>query len=129
MILVKVIKHSIPMMIAFVVITGLTFAGMKYWPTAFMPEEDQGWFLTTFQLPSDATRERTQNIVQDFEGNLSGKSDIKNNISILGWGFGGAGQNVGVSFTTLKDFDERTTPSSEYANSLNTVMAKAVKAV
>lgn len=125
MILVKVIKHSIPMMIAFVVITGLTFAGMKYWPTAFMPEEDQGWFLTTFQLPSDATRERTQNIVQDFEGNLSGKSDIKNNISILGWGFGGAGQNVGVSFTTLKDFDERTTPSSEYANSLNTVMAKS----
>ena len=90
-----------------------------------MPEEDQGWFLTTFQLPSDATRERTQNIVQDFEGNLSGKSDIKNNISILGWGFGGAGQNVGVSFTTLKDFDERTTPSSEYANSLNTVMAKS----
>lgn len=125
MILVKVIKHSIPMMIAFVVITGLTFAGMKYWPTAFMPEEDQGWFLTTFQLPSDATRERTQNIVQDFESNLSGKSDIKNNISILGWGFGGAGQNVGVSFTTLKDFDERTTPSSEYANTLNAVMAKS----
>lgn len=124
MILVKVIKHSIPMMIAFVVITGLTFAGMKYWPTAFMPERDQGWFLTTFQLPSDATRERTQNIVQDFESNLSGKSDIKNNISILGWGFGGAGQNVGVSFTTLKDFDERTTPSSEYANTLNAVMAK-----
>ena len=98
---------------------------MKYWPTAFMPEEDQGWFLTTFQLPSDATRERTQNIVQDFESNLSGKSDIKNNISILGWGFGGAGQNVGVSFTTLKDFDERTTPSSEYANTLNAVMAKS----
>jgi multidrug efflux pump len=40
-------------------------------------------------------------------------------------GFGGAGQNVGVSFTTLKDFDERTTPSSEYANTLNTVMAKS----
>ena len=43
-ILLKIVKHTIPTLIIFVVITGLTFAGMKYWPTAFMPEEDQGWF-------------------------------------------------------------------------------------
>jgi multidrug efflux pump len=89
-----------------VVITGLTFAGMKYWPTAFMPEEDQGWFLTSFQLPSDATAERTQKIVKEFEDHLNERSDVKSNISIMGWGFSGAGQNVALAFTTLKDFSE-----------------------
>ena len=36
--LLKIIKHTVPMMVIFLVITGITFAGMKYWPTAFMPE-------------------------------------------------------------------------------------------
>jgi flavoprotein len=31
--------------------------------------------------------------------------NVKSNTTIMGWGFSGAGQNVGVSFTTLKDFE------------------------
>ncbi|WP_336943966.1 multidrug efflux RND transporter permease subunit AdeB [Acinetobacter modestus] len=123
LILLKVIKHSIPMMAIFVVITGLTFAGMKYWPTAFMPEEDQGWFLTSFQLPSDATAERTRGVVNEFENSLKDNPDVKSNTTIMGWGFSGAGQNVGVAFTTLKDFKERTSSASEMTNDVNETMA------
>ena len=75
--LLKIIKHTVPMMVIFLVITGITFAGMKYWPTAFMPEEDQGWFMTSFQLPSDATAERTRNVVNQFENNLKDNPDVK----------------------------------------------------
>ncbi len=28
--LLKIIKHTVPMMVIFLVITGITFAGMKY---------------------------------------------------------------------------------------------------
>ena len=122
-ILLKITKHTIPMMIAFVIITALTLAGMKYWPTSFMPEEDQGWFLTTFQLPADATRERTAKIVDTFEHNLKDQTDVNRNISIMGWGFSGSGQNVGVSFTTLKDFNERKTSAAELTNKINADMA------
>ncbi|WP_202744103.1 efflux RND transporter permease subunit [Acinetobacter pittii] len=124
-ILLKVVKHTIPTLIIFVVITGLTFAGMKYWPTAFMPEEDQGWFLTSFQLPSDATAERTTKIVKDFENHLNEQSDVKSNISIMGWGFSGAGQNVALAFTTLKDFGERDKSTTDYTNFINAEMANS----
>ncbi len=122
-ILLKITKHTIPMMIAFVIITALTLAGIKYWPTSFMPEEDQGWFLTTFQLPADATRERTAKIVNTFEHSLKDQADVNRNISIMGWGFSGSGQNVGVSFTTLKDFNERKTSAAELTNKINIDMA------
>ncbi len=124
-ILLKVVKHTIPTLIIFVVITGLTFAGMRYWPTAFMPEEDQGWFLTSFQLPSDATAERTQKIVKEFEDHLNEQSDVTSNISIMGWGFSGAGQNVALAFTTLKDFGERNKSTTDYTNFVNAEMAKS----
>ncbi|MGM7313011.1 efflux RND transporter permease subunit, partial [Acinetobacter baumannii] len=122
-ILFKVIKHTIPMMVLFIIITAATFAGMKFWPSAFMPEEDQGWFLTTFQLPSDASTERTKNVVKEFETSIQNNPDVKSNTSILGWGFGGSGQNVAVAFTTLKDFKERKSSASEMTNSINGTLA------
>lgn len=32
-------------------------------PTSFLPDEDQGVFLTMIQLPSGATQERTQKVL------------------------------------------------------------------
>lgn len=125
LLLLKVIKHTIPMMVIFVVITAITFAGMKYWPTAFMPEEDQGWFLTSFQLPSDATAERTRNVVNEFEQHLKDNPNVKSNTAILGWGFSGAGQNVAMAFTTLTDFKDRTSTATEMTNSVNAFMANS----
>jgi len=113
------------MMVVFVVITGITFASMKYWPTAFMPEEDQGWFLTSFQLPSDATTERTRNVVNEFESSLKDNPNVKSNTTIMGWGFSGSGQNVAVAFTTLTDFKDRTSTATEMTNAVNATMANS----
>ena len=81
--------------------------------------------LTSFQLPSDATAERTTKIVKDFEGHLNEQSDVKSNISIMGWGFSGAGQNVALAFTTLKDFGERDKSTTDYTNFINAEMANS----
>ncbi|MFH4351568.1 efflux RND transporter permease subunit, partial [Acinetobacter baumannii] len=79
----------------------------KQVPTAFMPEEDQGWFMTSIQLPSDATQERTKKVVTEFQEHLNKEVGIQDNMAILGFGFSGSGQNTAMYFTNLLPFEDR----------------------
>ena len=76
-------------------------------PSAFLPEEDQGYFITSIQLPSDATMERTLDVVKLYEQHVATRPGIEVNQSILGFSFSGAGPNAGLAFTMLKDWKER----------------------
>ncbi|CDZ78666.1 Acriflavine resistance protein B [Legionella massiliensis] len=78
-------------------------------PTSFLPEEDQGLVLTMMQLPAGATLERTQKIadqVYDYYATQEGKNAVST-FSVVGFGFSGRGQNAGIAFTTLKDWEKR----------------------
>lgn len=46
-------------------------------------------------------------MVKSFEEYVATRPGIKSNISILGYGLSGSGTNAAVSFTMLKDWDER----------------------
>ncbi|MBN7764478.1 efflux RND transporter permease subunit [Pectobacterium brasiliense] len=83
------------------------FLSMRSVPSSFLPEEDQGYFLTSIQLPSDATEERTLGVVKTFEGTVLGREGIETNLSIMGFSFSGSGPNSAMAFTTLKDWGER----------------------
>ncbi|MFJ5456633.1 multidrug efflux RND transporter permease subunit [Pectobacterium sp. CHL-2024] len=83
------------------------FLSMRSVPSSFMPEEDQGYFLTSIQLPSDATEERTLGVVKTFEDTVLGREGIEANLSIMGFSFSGSGPNSAMAFTTLKDWGER----------------------
>lgn len=85
----------------------LLFFTMKSIPSAFLPEEDQGYFLTSIQLPPDATSERTLNVVKEFEDTILGREGINANLSVMGFSFAGSGANSALAFTTLKDWDKR----------------------
>lgn len=76
-------------------------------PSSFLPEEDQGYFITNVLLPSNATSERTLKVVKTFEDYVATRQGIQSNISILGYGLSGYGPNTAVCFTTLKDWDKR----------------------
>ncbi|MBK1891310.1 multidrug efflux RND transporter permease subunit [Undibacterium sp. 14-3-2] len=76
-------------------------------PSSFLPEEDQGYFMTSFQLPSDATTERTLDVVKVFEKHVASRPGIDANQSILGFSFSGAGTNTAMAFTMLKDWSQR----------------------
>lgn len=82
-ILVKLLKHIFTVMIVFVVLTGFLLFAFKSIPTAFLPEEDQGSFITSFQLPADASQERTLTIVKSFEEHLKSRESIKENVLSL----------------------------------------------
>lgn len=81
-------------------------------PTGFLPDEDQGYFITMVQLPPGATQERTQEIVSQVEKYYLAQPEVKNTIGIVGFSFFGRGQNAGLVFTRLKDWSERKSPES-----------------
>lgn len=78
-------------------------------PTSFLPEEDQGVFMTMAQLPAGATQERTQKVLdavtQYYLNNE--KANVKSVFTVNGFSFSGQGQNAGVAFVSLKPWDER----------------------
>lgn len=63
--------------------------------------------MTSFQLPADATSERTGRAVEQFERYLQTREDIGANLSVLGFGFSGSGPNAAMAFTELKDWKQR----------------------
>ena len=80
-------------------------------PTGFLPTEDQGIGIVQFQLPPGATQNRTQEVqtaVENFFLKNEGK-DVATMFSASGISSGGApgGQNTGLGFTALKNWDDR----------------------
>lgn len=101
------VRRSGRMMAAFAVLVALLGLAFSILPSAFLPEEDQGYFMTSFQLPSDATQERTLDLVRKFEAHTAARPAVDSNLSILGFGFSGSGANTALAFTMLKDWDRR----------------------
>ncbi len=99
------------------------FAGINFQklPSSFLPDEDQGVVMTLAQLPVDASLERTNEVMdrlakyymEDEEDNLKGI------FTIAGFSFAGAGQNMGMSFLPLKDWEERQGPENSAQNIAN----------
>ncbi|ELQ6223696.1 multidrug efflux RND transporter permease subunit AcrB [Cronobacter turicensis] len=78
-------------------------------PSSFLPEEDQGVFLTMAQLPAGATQERTQNVLDEVTNYYltQEKANVNSVFTVNGFGFSGRGQNTGLAFVSLKNWDER----------------------
>lgn len=78
-------------------------------PTSFLPEEDQGIVLTMMQLPAGATQARTQKVAEQIYEYYATKEkdNVVSTFSVVGFGFNGRGQNAGIAFSTLRNWDER----------------------
>ncbi len=78
-------------------------------PSSFLPEEDQGVLLSAAQLPSGATQQQTQKVLDDINNYYltKEKDNVDSVFTVNGFGFSGRGQNVGLAFISLKNWDER----------------------
>ncbi|HAT30190.1 MAG TPA: hydrophobe/amphiphile efflux-1 family RND transporter [Janthinobacterium sp.] len=78
-------------------------------PTSFLPAEDQGVLFSQVQLPTGATQQRTLKVIEQVEQHfLVGQKDaVASVFSVAGFSFGGNGQNTGIAFVRLKDWDLR----------------------
>lgn len=109
-------------MLVYVAIVGAVAYGYGTLATAFVPEEDQGSFMTSITLPAEATAERTQNVVDLFEKHAQTRPDIVNNLTIMGFGFSGSGTNTAMAFTSLRDWDKRSGSVDDEVNAATEAM-------
>ena len=91
-----------------IIVAGMAFLFVRL-PTSFLPDEDQGVFLTMAQLPAGATQERTQKVLDEVTDYYlkEEKANVNSVFSVNGFGFSGRGQNTGIAFVSLKNWDER----------------------
>ena len=89
---------------AIIAVVGVMYVRL---PTAFLPNEDQGTMLVSIQLPPGATRERTQNVMEQVEAFMLKQPEVQSMVGVLGFSFSGQGQNAAFGFITLKDWSER----------------------
>ena len=76
-------------------------------PGSFLPEEDQGYFISVIQLPPGATRERTLEVLSSVEQHYLQQKEVEHVIGVAGFSFFGRGQNAAITFVRLKGWDER----------------------
>ena len=94
-------------------------------PTSFLPEEDQGVLINLVQLPQGATLERTNKVMKKLEEHFLSEESVESIFTVAGFSFAGQGQNMGLAFVKLKDWDERKDPSQ----SANAIIGRAWGAV
>ncbi|ATF47680.1 efflux RND transporter permease subunit [Citrobacter sp. C348] len=108
-----------------VIVVGMAVLFMRL-PTSFLPEEDQGVFLTMIQLPAGATQERTQKVLDQVTHYYlnTEKANVESVFTVNGFSFSGQGQNSGMAFVSLKPWEER----SGTENNVESIIARATRA-
>jgi hydrophobe/amphiphile efflux-1 (HAE1) family protein len=78
-------------------------------PSGFLPDEDQGEIINLITLPAGATQSRTEAVgrLVDRHYMQDEKADVEAIFTATGFSFTGYGQNVGIAFVRLKDWNDR----------------------
>lgn len=96
------------------IVIGLIF-GFNRLPTGFLPNEDQGVLIVMVELPPGATLEQTMSVLnKTSQFYMNEKADsVKEIFTVAGFSMVGRGQNMGLGFIRLKDWDERKRPDQK----------------
>ena len=124
---VRRMARRVPVSLAVYVLllVGLGLIFMRL-PGGFVPQEDQGTLYANVQLPPGATRERTADVIEQVGRHFyeTEKALVAGAMNVYGFSFGGRGQNVGLVFVNLLDWEER--PDAE--DSAAAIAARATRA-
>jgi len=95
--------------VVIVVLMGFLFIRM---PTSYLPDEDQGSLYVQAILPGNSTLEQTQDVLNTVSDYVLGqeKEAVESCLTVSGYSFSGRGQNVGLAFVKLKDWNLRNRP-------------------
>lgn len=111
----RIVGRSFSQPIRYLVVYGVIVAAMVFFflrlPTAFLPDEDQGFIVCQVQLPAGASQERTLKVIEQVEKHFleNENKTVESLITVTGFSFAGRGQNMGLAFVKLKDWKERPT--------------------
>ena len=102
-------------MSTFVVLSAIALLLFVKWPTTFMPEEDDGYFIVSVQLPAASSLERTEAVGKQIDAILKQYPEIKTFLGVNGFSVMGGGElpNAATYFVVLKNWKER--PGKEHS--------------
>lgn len=109
----KIVRKPWRYVLIYLVITAITAWAFLRLPGSFLPEEDQGYFISVVQLPPGSTQERTIAVLDQVEKWYLKQPEIENVIGIVGFSFFGRGQDAAIAFVRLKDWSLRSAPGSD----------------
>ena len=103
------LAHPFISIIIYFAISGVAFYGFLKWPTGYIPAEDQGYFMTSIQLPDGASLERTEKVVDALAAEIKQIPYVKDVMSVSGYSMMGAGalSNYGSYFVILEPWKKR----------------------
>jgi len=95
--------------VIFLLIVGALGFLFKRMPTGYLPDEDQGILFTQVILPANATLEQTKGVLEQVRTHFQEDEHeaVESVFTVAGSSFSGAGQNNGLAFAKLKDWDLR----------------------
>ena len=100
---------------SFLVLSAIALLLFVKWPTTFMPEEDDGYFIVSVQLPAASSLERTEEVGKQIDDILKRIPEIKTFLGVNGFSVMGGGElpNAATYFVVLKNWSER--PGKEHS--------------
>ena len=104
----KLLNRTGRALVAYGAVIGVVVLLFTQLPTAFLPEEDTGEFMTVVMLPTGATQAQTLDVVRQAEQHfMTQEPAVASTLAITGFSLYGNGQNAAMLFLTLKDWKQR----------------------
>lgn len=102
------LERPVTAFISYAVFTAIAILLFTKWPSTFVPDEDDGYFIAVVQLPPASSLERTQAVGKQINAILDTYPEVKNYIGISGFSImGGEQSNSGTYFVVLKPWGDR----------------------
>ena len=110
-----IIRRSLIFLGVFGVMLFLIVGLFKIIPGSFLPDEDQGYFITMVQLPDGASKQRTDAVLGKIERYFLSNPAIHSTDALSGQNFifSTRGPNTATMFLPLRHWDERTKPQEQ----------------
>ncbi len=121
----RMIGGSVWSMVVFVLIVGAMGYMFTRIPSGFLPDEDQALLFGQIALPAGSTAEQTAEVNRRVVDYLlkEEKANVVSAFSVVGFNFGGQGQNAGFLAISLKDWSQRPLSSQSGAAIAGRLMA------
>ncbi|HEY9698072.1 MAG TPA: efflux RND transporter permease subunit [Trichocoleus sp.] len=107
-------------------VAAVAFTGWFYTfvPSAFLPEEDQGYFITIVQAPEGVSLNYTKNIMDQASKLVRESPEVASNFAVTGFSFAGVAPNQGIMFTLLHPWEDRKTKEQQVQSVIQQVQMK-----
>ncbi|MDU4960603.1 MAG: multidrug efflux RND transporter permease subunit [Sporomusaceae bacterium] len=95
-------------------------------PSSFVPNEDQGYFISAVSLPEAASLNRTDAVALKLQEQILSQAGVESTMAIVGYDMlsGAMKSSSATIFSSLASWDERKSPELAVASQIGGVMQK-----